>query len=882
MPALRSTSLRAVLTGVLAALVLGGPGLVPSAGAGAGPRTADVYVSPSGMDAADGTAGRPVRTLTRARDLARDKAAHYGSARYSGDITVHLAAGTYRTAGPLVLDGRDSGPAGHRIVWQGAGAESTLISGGRRVEGWRPVAGRPGLWSAPASQGLTDTRQLYVDGVRAQRARGEVPTGLSVTATGYTATTDALARWRRPSDAEFVYTGGEALWNVERDGLGQWTEPRCRVASARGTAITMVQPCWDNSNKRVEFPDRPGRTVSMVGPGRLTNGGRPSYVENAYELLDQPGEWYLDRSAHTVYYLPRAGEDLSRADVEAAAAEKLVDGRGTRAAPLHDIAFQGVQFAYATWLTPSGPEGFSEIQAGYTLTGPKGWATQGLCGFVEGGTCPFASWTKMPGNVSFAYGQRIGISDCVFAHLGAAGLDLGAGTTDSAVRGSVFTDISGNGLEVGGVDGQPVARGVEVADNHLYGLPREYHGGVGILDGYTQHTTIAHNQLDHLGYSAISLGWGGWPDKIGSPATPNPSHDNVVRDNLIFDYMQLLDDGGGVYTQGLTGTSMDDGELVTGNVIHGQWGLGKSVYTDNGCTYETVRGNVLYGAAYANVGSRHTDYRDGLGNNDPTLIEGNWWEEGAGDSTNKGLVTRGNHIMAGSADVPPEVVARAGIEPAYRGVLDRRVGAVSVPEAPARVGVSTGGRDGLYVTFNPSFVDGGSPVTGYTAYALRADGTEAGRAEVDAGEFGRTGVMRVGQLTAADGPLLVVVTARNAYGESARSLASAPVAPVAASVLPGAPTGAKLRVSARAVTVAWTPPAAVGDAEVVGYRVTVSDGRVVSVAGRDVLVTRASGKGVFRVVGGLTPGTSYSVTVAAVTAAGVGPAVAVTGTTPFG
>lgn len=210
--------------------------------------------------------------------------------------------------------------------------------------------------------------QLYVDGVRAQRARGAVPVRLTQTAVGYTASSDTLAHWRHPSDAEFVYTSGEALWNIERNGLGQWTEPRCRIAAAEGTTIMMVQPCWDNSNKRVEFPDIPGRTVSMVGPGHLTNSGRATYIENAYELLDQPGEWYLDGAAHRVYYLPRKGENLARADVEAAQAEKLIDGQGTASAPVHDIAFRGLQFSYATWLTPSRPEGFSEIQAGYTPT----------------------------------------------------------------------------------------------------------------------------------------------------------------------------------------------------------------------------------------------------------------------------------------------------------------------------------------------------------------------------------------------------------------------------------------------------------------------------------------------------------------------------------
>ncbi|MBI0385667.1 fibronectin type III domain-containing protein, partial [Streptomyces albiflaviniger] len=128
-----------------------------------------------------------------------------------------------------------------------------------------------------------------------------------------------------------------------------------------------------------------------------------------------------------------------------------------------------------------------------------------------------------------------------------------------------------------------------------YALPREYHGGVAILNGYTRDNTIAHNQIDHVAYSAISMGWGGWPDKIRKPATANVSRDNRVADNLIFDYMQALDDGAGVYTQGLTGSSLDNGEKITGNVIHDGWGLGRTVYTDNGCTYVTVEGNVLYG-----------------------------------------------------------------------------------------------------------------------------------------------------------------------------------------------------------------------------------------------------------------------------------------------
>jgi fibronectin type III domain protein/parallel beta helix pectate lyase-like protein/glycosyl hydrolase family 141 len=859
----RDIGIAAVLA-VVAALVAA-PGI-----AGAHEGGSDVYVSPNGSDSAPGTVFRPVRTLQRAQELVRSR-----DRNLTADLTVHLAPGVFRLSQPLTLTAADSGSNGHRVIWQGS--DATELSGGRRVAGWHSVPGRPGLFAAPAPAGLDNTRQLYVNGVREQRAQGTVPVTLTATATGYTAAAPTMAGWRNPDDIEFVYTAGEALWNRPRDGLGQWTEPRCPIASISDTTITMAQPCWDNSTKRVIFPTIPGRTINMVGPGDLTNGRQPAYVENAFELLDTPGEWYLDRPAHTVYYLPRPGEDPRHADVEMPVLERLIDGQGTAAAPLHDVSFRDLRYSYATWLTPSSPEGFSEIQAGYTVTGPTGWATQGLCQFTPGGTCPYASWTPEPGNVTVSHGQRLEFSDSVFTHLGAAGLRLGDGSEDTTVSGDVFTDISGNGIEIGGVDqplatGADITSGVRVTDNHLYGLPTEFHGGVAVLNGYSQGDVISHNQIDDVPYSAISMGWGGWPDKIKVAATPNISHDNVVSDNLIYNYMLMLDDGGGIYTQGITGTSLADGEKVTGNVIHDQWGLGKSVYTDNGNTYETVAGNVLYHAAYFNVGTAHVDYRDTLGNNDPTLIENNYWEQGDKDGNNKGVLTQGNHLLSEPSAAPQSIVDNAGLEPAYRRLLHRPVGGFGMPDPPSRV--ATFAADGkLFATWNPTL----APLTDYVVTA--SDGTHTVRTTITSATFAHQAYAELDGLTNGTA-YTVTVAARNRLGTGAASLPAAPVTPEPLSgKVSAAPTGAKAALGTDAVSLHWIPPAMTGDTPVIAYRIIVSDGRTIMVNGRDALITQPTAKGMTRVVDDLTPATAYTFTIAAVTADGVGASASVSATT---
>ena len=724
---------RSIVTAVATISLLGAAGLTAVSRAGTpAAATGEVYLSPTGSDTNPGTAAAPVQTIGRAQALVRTL-----NQNMTGDVKVVLEDGFYRMGSPLTLTAADSGTNGHTVIWTADTGARPVLAGSAQITGWQPMSAGSPIWVAQAPAGL-QTRQLYVDGVRATRATGTLPNALSgQDSTGYSGGGSAMAAWRNPSGAkpqlEFVYRGG----------LGAWTEPRCPVASFSGAAVVMAQPCWTNSTARAgSFPD--GRAYNLVGRSSITE--QPTSVENAFQFLGAktPGQWFLDQGDSKLYYVPRSGETMGTADVEAPVLQNLVTGGGTASAPLHNVVFSGIQFSYATWLGPQfhtqgTSDGFSEIQANYQVTGANGAASQGLCHVPPSsyklGACPYGAWTQIPGNVSLTYDQDIQFTGDAFVHLGAAGLALGDGSQNDVVKGDVVTDVSGNGIELGNVD-MPTATGASqtsgnsVTDNHVFDVPAEFRGGVGIDSGYTAHDSVSHNQIDHTPYTAISQGWGGWPDKEKEAPQANFSHDNAISNNLIFDHMSVLNDGGAIYTQGITGSSLANGEHVSGNDIHDQTGSGHVIYTDNGCTFETITGNAVYNDPKAQAwASRHSDYAPGASTTyDPTDVEGNYFENPAGYTTGGGVTVAHNTTISGASQVPASIVANAGIESAYQGVL----GWTQAPLPPVGGKAVAGGNTAaavaaavpVTVAVNPG--SAGSVGAGFAGFSFEKDRVGAG------------------------------------------------------------------------------------------------------------------------------------------------------------
>jgi hypothetical protein len=576
---------------------------------------AEFHVAPNGSDTNPGTQAQPFATLEKVRDAAK-----------SGDRIV-LKGGTYQLGETLVLGPQNSG-----VTWMAASGETPVLSGGVVVTGWTPD--KNGIWKAPVSLG--NFRQLWVNGQRAQRARGAVPQGMKFwgkygrtdlvpharywdsmrperrgkfdaevkldplptgpTAevildakycpgtlvnfgkAGFTAPDATLADWRNPGDMEFGF-------------FNSWTHSIAKVESITKDAATGV----------IIEMSQPGFFLCCNKGGVQDQSRLPSYMENAFELLDEPGEWYFDRPARMLYYKPRPGEEMSKAQVIAPRLEQLLLVKGTLDNPVRDMTFNGLTFAHATWLRPSTGMGHPDTQANFIQAHYNGYYR---AEFDYAWVSLNGEQVKSPANVVVDTAHRVTFEKCSFTALGGAGLDVQGGAQDNLISRCRFDDIAGNGIQIGDVtrddhhpsDPRRIVKGNQVLDCLISRTGQDYTDSVGVFYGYTVGTVIAHNEIRDIPYTGITGGWGwGMVDAGGGGygsaikfKTPAAGKDNRIEYNHVYQVNQVRDDGGGIYLLG-----RQPGTVIRGNHIHDSR-HGRGVYLDEGTADVEVYNNLIY------------------------------------------------------------------------------------------------------------------------------------------------------------------------------------------------------------------------------------------------------------------------------------------------
>ena len=512
----------------------------------------EIYVSLQGNDKNPGTKEAPFNTLNRAIKQAREWR-RLNRPEVSGGIYIRLEEGVYAQRNSLFLRPEDSGTSDSPTVICAVDGAHPVISGGVAVTGWKRGCNHPAIpeklkqkiWSAEApliGNRRVETRQMWVNGHKVQRA------------------------------AQFPDGGLEQMidFNPEEQTItipvSQNVNPK-RLQNA-GQLEMIVHQRWAIAILRVKSIDvKDGQAVvrfhepeshlefAHPWPQPVIGGekGNSSFcLTNALELLDQPGEWFQEYPSGTIYYYPQAGENMETAEVIIPALETLVTIDGTLSRPVKHIQFNGITFAHTSWMRPS-YQGHVTLQGGFPLLDAYKLQEPGL---PEKAELENQAWITRPETAIRVRGaEHIDFKHCTFRHLSSTGLDYEWAVTASSVEDCQFTDIGGTALLVGAfpdggfethipfipADVRELCSHITIRNNIISNVTNEDWGCVGIGTGYVRNMDISHNEVCHLNYSGICVGWG-WTSLESGMCN------NRIEANYVHHFARRLYDAGGLYT----------------------------------------------------------------------------------------------------------------------------------------------------------------------------------------------------------------------------------------------------------------------------------------------------------------------------------------------
>jgi hypothetical protein len=347
---------------------------------------ADIFVSRNGADSNIGAADKPIATLVRAQELARSESSK-GRA-----VTIHLRAGRYNLSSTLMFTPQDSGTEAAPVIYQGEEGEVAIIASGMPLTdlNWTPY--KSGIMRTPVPPDFT-TDQLFIN---------DNP--------------QTMARYPKFNLAVANYNGDGKLDDVlSAARIARWSDP------AGGFIHALHEAQWGGFSYRI-LGKNPDGTLRYEG-GWQNN--RPSgmnkdhvMVENIFEELDSPGEWYLNNKTHTLYFYPPAGPDLSKARVEGVRLPTLVAFGGTSRTPVRFVSFKNVIFTQTS-------RTFMETKEPLLRTD---WA------IYRGGA------------ILFRGAESCSIVDCTFRQLGGNAIFVDGYNRKLTISGCHLHDMGGNGV----------------------------------------------------------------------------------------------------------------------------------------------------------------------------------------------------------------------------------------------------------------------------------------------------------------------------------------------------------------------------------------------------------------------------------------------------
>ena len=511
--------LHAIALFVLAAILVTGGMLM------AAPARTVFYLSPGGDDAAAGAKSAPFATLERARDELR---ALKRAGKLSGGATVELAAGVYQLGKALELTAEDSGPSpADPIIYRARRGANVRLVGGRVIDDFRPVTDPAVLERLdPAARGkvlVADIKALgdfgKANGGGLEVFCNDVPmTSARWPNDGFVKIVDVIADkpvnvrgTKGDAGGKFVYDGDRAKrWVGEKDlwlhGYWFWD--------------------WSDSSQKVARLDTDKRTIELADPqhGYGYRKGQWYYAFNALSELDQPGEWYLDREAGRLYFLPPAR--LTPGAVVVSVAPNLVQMKSTANVVLRGMTLEACR---ETAVVASGVSDVEIVGCIVRNVGMNAIDLDGKCSGVVG---------------------------CDVYNTGKAGITISGGDRKTLTGAGMYAD-----------------------NNHVHDVGRIFRMYCGGINVHGVGNRVSHNLIDNCPHTAIFFGGNDNVMEFNEiHSVCYESNDagaiysgrdwtqrgNIVRNNYLHDIS-------GFEGRGCVGVYLDDmycGTLIQGNLFY--------------------------------------------------------------------------------------------------------------------------------------------------------------------------------------------------------------------------------------------------------------------------------------------------------------------------
>ncbi|WP_179351281.1 right-handed parallel beta-helix repeat-containing protein [Winogradskyella vidalii] len=482
----------------------------------------DIHVATNGSDANEGTASKPLLTIEAAQKKLR------ASGRLGKEpcqIIIHQ--GTYRLNTPLRITTEDSGSEQFPVMYAAAKNEEVVVTGAQLISSkWELF--KDGIYRTNVGD-LNAIDQLFVDHTRQHMARypnfnaGFIPTG-----------GDDSVRGKKAGTVPFSGATPDA-WDAKK--AAEWENPEGAILNG------MHRGLWGSQHYFVTGKNDKGELV--YEGGWQNNRSAPPHkgyrmIENVFEELDVPGEWYHNTKDGWLYYMPEAHVNLNNTKIEAVLQIKhLIEIYGEHKLPVAEMVILKSGNAQKETVVKNyeTTKPVKHIQiSGIHFTGTKRTLKETIEPLLRSDWCVYrggaihirgteniivenCSFEELGGNAVFidSYNRHIEIKSNFFQNNGSTDVNLVG--SFAAVRDPSFSfqhlppPIDEIDTTIGPKSEEYPADCI-VENNLMMRCGRFEKQASGINISMSSRITIAHNTISHTPRAAINICDGTWGGHI--------------------------------------------------------------------------------------------------------------------------------------------------------------------------------------------------------------------------------------------------------------------------------------------------------------------------------------------------------------------------------